>query len=106
MKLLLGALNCGLLFQTSKESKVEMRVFALPVAVYFLNLTAVYGVFALVAQGARWVGHYVELFMSFTGWPFPLGTFQTTGIAVQLALFTILLLRFVRTRSRRRALQD
>ncbi len=42
MKLLLGALNCGLLFQTSKESKAEMRIFALPVAVYFLNLTAVY----------------------------------------------------------------
>jgi hypothetical protein len=99
LKLLLGALNCGLLFQTSKESKVEMRVFALPVAVYFLNLTAVYGAFALLAQGASWVGHYVQLFIAFTGWPFPLGTYQTTGIVVQLALFTILLFRFVRTRS-------
>jgi hypothetical protein len=99
MKLLLGALNCGLLFQTSKESKVEMRVFALPVAIYFLNLTAVYGAFALLAQGASWVGSYVQLFIAFTGWPFPLGTYQTTGIVVQLALFTILLVRFVRTRS-------
>jgi sigma-B regulation protein RsbU (phosphoserine phosphatase) len=99
LKLLLGALNCGLLFQTSKESKVEMRVFALPVAVYFLNLTAVYGAFALLAQGASWVGHYVQLFIGFTDWPFPLGTYQTTGIVVQLALFTILLFRFVRTRS-------
>ena len=98
-KLLLGALNCGLLFQTSKESKVEMRVFALPVAVYFLNLTAVYGAFALLAQGATWVGRYVQLFLGFTDWPFPLGTYQTTGIVVQLALFTILLFRFVRTRS-------
>jgi sigma-B regulation protein RsbU (phosphoserine phosphatase) len=98
-KLLLGAFNCGLLFQTSKDSKVEMRVFALPVAVYYLNLTAVYVAFGLVAQGATWAGHYVALFMSFTDWPFPLGTFQTAGIAVQLALFTILLLRFVRTRS-------
>ena len=51
MKLLLGTLNCGLLFQTSKESKAEMRIFALPVAVYFLNLTAVYGAFALLVQG-------------------------------------------------------
>jgi len=99
MKLLLGALNCGLLFQTSKESKVEMRVFALPVAVYFLNLTAVYGAFALLTQGASRVGHYVQLFIGFTDWPFPLGTYQTTGIVVQLALFTILLFRFVRTRS-------
>jgi len=99
MKLLLGALNCGLLFQTSKESKVEMRVFALPVAIYFLNLTAVYGAFALLAQGASWAGSYVQLFIAFTGWPFPLGTYQTTGIVVQLALFTILLVRFVRTRS-------
>ena len=98
-KLLIGALNCGLLFQTSKDSKVEMRVFALPVAVYFLNLTAVYVVFALVAQGANWVGHYVERIIRFTDWPFPLGTYQATAIAVQLALFTILLLRFVRTRS-------
>ncbi len=99
MKLLLGVLNCGLLFQTSKESKLEMRVFALPVAVYFLNLTAVFGGFALLAQGASWAGHYVPLFVSFTNWPFPLGTYQTTGIAVQLALFTILLFRFVRTRT-------
>jgi serine phosphatase RsbU (regulator of sigma subunit) len=99
MKLLLGALNCGLLFQTTKESKVEMRVFALPVAIYFLNLTAVYTVFALLALGVSWVGHYAQVFIAFTDWPFPLGTFQTTGIAVQLALFTILLLRFVRTRS-------
>ena len=99
MKLLLGVLNCGLLFQTSKESKVEMRVFALPVAVYFLNLTAVYTAFALMVQGASWVGHYVQLFIAFTDRPFPLGTYQTTGIAVQLALFTILLFRFVRTRS-------
>jgi hypothetical protein len=99
MKLLLGALNCGLLFQTSKESKVEMRVFALPVAVYFLNLTAVYTAFALMVQGASWAGYYVQLFIGFTDWPFPLGTYQTTGIAVQLALFTILLFRFVRTRS-------
>ena len=99
MKLMLGALNCGLLFQTSKESKVEMRVFALPVAVYFLNLTAVYTAFALMVQGASWVGHYVQLFIGFTDWPFPLGTYQATGIAVQLALFTILLFRFVRTRS-------
>jgi serine phosphatase RsbU (regulator of sigma subunit) len=71
----------------------------LPVAVYFLNLTAVYGAFALLAQGATWVGRYVQLFIGFTDWPFPLGTYQTTGIAVQLALFTILLFRFVRTRS-------
>jgi sigma-B regulation protein RsbU (phosphoserine phosphatase) len=99
MKLLLGALNCGLLFQTSEESKVEMRVFALPVAVYFLNLTAVYTAFALMAQGAKTAGRYVQFFIGFTNWPFPLGTFQTTGIAVQLALFTILLFRFVRTRS-------
>ena len=99
MKLLLGALNCGLLFQTSKESKVEMRVFALPVAVYFVNLTAVYTAFALMVLGANWAGHFVQLFISFTNWPFPLGTYQTTGIAVQLALFTILLFRFVRTRS-------
>jgi Stage II sporulation protein E (SpoIIE) len=99
MKLLLGALNCGLLFQTSKESKVEMRVFALTVAVYFLNLTAVYGVFALLTQGASGVGRFVQLFIGFTDWPFPLGTYQTTGIAVQLALFSILLFRFVRTRS-------
>jgi hypothetical protein len=99
MKLLLGALNCGLLFQTSKESKVEMRVFALTVAVYFLNLTAVYGVFALLTQGASAVGRFVQLFIGFTDWPFPLGTYQTTGIAVQLALFSILLFRFVRTRS-------
>ena len=99
MKLLLGVLNCGLLFQTSKESKLEMRVFALPVAVYFLNLTAVFGGFALLAQGASWAGHYVPLFVTFTNWPFPLGTYQTTGIAVQLALFTILLFRFVRTRT-------
>jgi hypothetical protein len=99
LKLLLGALNCGLLFQTSKESKVEMRVFALPVAVYFLNLTAVYTVFALLALGVSWVGHYAQAFIGFTDWPFPLGTYQTTGIAVQLALFTILLFRFVRTRS-------
>ena len=99
LKLLLGALNCGLLFQTSKESKLEMRVFALPVAVYFLNLTAVYGAFALLVQGASGVGSYVQLFIAFTGWPFPLGTYQTTGIVVQLALFTILLFRFVRTRS-------
>ncbi len=98
-KLVLGALNCGLLFQTSKESKVEMRIFALPVAVYFLNLTAVYGAFALLAHGASWAAHYVQLFIGFTDWPFPLGTYQTTGIAVQLALFTILLFRFVRTRS-------
>jgi Stage II sporulation protein E (SpoIIE) len=99
MKLLLGALNCGLLFQTSKESKVEMRVFALPVAVYFLNLTAIYTALALTAQGVSWAGRYVQLFIGFTDWPFPLGTYQTTGIAVQLALFTILLFRFVRTRS-------
>jgi sigma-B regulation protein RsbU (phosphoserine phosphatase) len=99
MKLLLGTLNCGLLFQTSKESKVEMRVFALTVAVYFLNLTAVYGVFALLTQGASGVGGFMQLFLGFTDWPFPLGTYQTTGIVVQLALFTILLFRFVRTRS-------
>jgi Stage II sporulation protein E (SpoIIE) len=99
MKLLLGALNCGLLFQASKESKVEMRIFALPVAVYYLDLTAVYVANALGVQGATWAAHYEALFVSFTGWPFPLGTFQTTGIAVQLALFTVLLLRFVRTRS-------
>jgi hypothetical protein len=99
MKLLLGALNCGLLFQTTKESKVEMRVFALPVAVYFLNLTAVYTVFALLSLGVSWVGRYAQLFIAFTDWPFPLGTYQTTGIVVQLALFTILLFRFVRTRS-------
>ena len=98
MKLLIGGLNCGLLFQTSKDSKVEMRVFALPVAVYFLNLTGVYVVFALVAQGANWVSPYVVLILRFTDWPFPLGTYQATAIAVQLALFTILLLRFVRTR--------
>jgi sigma-B regulation protein RsbU (phosphoserine phosphatase) len=98
-KLLLGTLNCGLLFQTSKDSKAEMRVFALPVAVYYLNLAAVYGAFSLLGLGASWVGRYVQLFIVFTDWPFPLGTYQTTGIAVQLALFTILLRRFVRTRS-------
>jgi sigma-B regulation protein RsbU (phosphoserine phosphatase) len=99
MKLLIGALNCGLLFQTAKDSKVEMRIFALPVAIYFLNLTAVYASFVLLVQGASWVVSYGQLFISFTNWPFPLGTYQATGIAVQLALFTILLFRFVRTRS-------
>ena len=99
MKLLIGALNCGLLFQTAKDSKVEMRVFALPVAIYYLNLTAVYGAFVLLVRGASWVGSHVQLFIGFTNWPFPLGTYQATGIAVQLALFTILLFRFVRTRS-------
>ena len=99
MKLLLGVLNCGLLFQTSKESKAEMRVFALPVAVYFLNLTAAYAVIATLTQGAGGVGRFMQLFIGFTGWPFPLGTYQATGIAVQLALFIILLVRFVRTRS-------
>jgi hypothetical protein len=99
MKLLLGALNCGLLFQASKESKAEMRVFALPVAVYFLNLTAVYAAISMLTQGASGVGRFMQLFIGFTGWPFPLGTYQTTGIGVQLALFTILLFRFVRTRS-------
>ncbi len=99
MKLMIGALNCGLLFQTAKERKVEMRIFALPVAIYFLNLTAIYTAFVLLVRGASWVGSYVQLFISFTDWPFPLGTYQVTGIAVQLALFTILLFRFVRTRS-------
>ena len=99
MKLLLGVLNCGLLSQTSQENKTEMRVFALPVAVYFLNLTAVYGANALVVQGATWAARFVQLFISFTSSPFPLGTFQTMAIVVQLAFFTILLRRFVRTRS-------
>jgi hypothetical protein len=98
-KLVLGALNCGLLFQSSQDSKREMRVFALPVAVYYLNLTAAYAANGLLAQGASWVVRYGQLFLAFTAWPFPLGTYQTTGIAVQLVFFTILLLRFVRTRS-------
>ncbi len=99
MKLLLGILNCGLLFQTSKDRKVEMRVFALPVAVYYLNLTAVYASISLLVQGASGVGRYMQMFIGSTAWPFPMGTYQVTGIAVQLALFTILLFRFVRTRS-------
>jgi Stage II sporulation protein E (SpoIIE) len=98
-KLVLGALNCGLLLQSSQDSKREMRVFALPVAIYYLNLTAVYAANGLLAQGASWVARYGQLFLAFTAWPFPLGTYQTTGIAVQLVFFTILLLRFVRTRS-------
>ena len=100
MKLLLGVSNCGLLFEPSRESKAEKWVFALPVGFYFLNLTFVYLAFALVARGVVSAARYLDLFYNgITDRPFPLGTFQATGIAVQLALFAVVLLRFVRTRS-------
>jgi hypothetical protein len=98
-KLLLAASSCALLFQSSKESKAEMRLFAAPVALYFLNLSAFYIASAVVLHGMTWASFYFEMFNSVTSWPFPLGTFQFTSIVVQLALFAILLLRFVRTRS-------
>ncbi|MGA7887095.1 MAG: PP2C family protein-serine/threonine phosphatase [Acidobacteriaceae bacterium] len=99
-KFLLAASNCGLLFQASKDSKVEMRIFSAPIAVYFLNLTAVYVTAVLIGQGATRMIHYQSLFFNgLTNWPFPFGTYQITGIAVQLALFSIFLLRFVRTRA-------
>jgi Stage II sporulation protein E (SpoIIE) len=99
MKLLLGVSNCGLLFAPSRESKTEKWVFALPVGLYFLNLTVVYVAIAWVSQGATWAAQFLNLFFNgITQWPFPLGTFQATGIAVQLALFAVVVLRFVRTR--------
>lgn len=100
MKFLIGVSNCGLLFEPSRESKAEKWVFALPVGFYFLNLTFVYLVFALVARGVVWAAPYLDLFFNgITDRPFPLGTYQATGIAVQLALFAVVLLRFARTRS-------
>lgn len=100
MKFLIGVLNCGLLFQPSRESKAEKWVFALPVGFDFLNLTFNYLAFALVARGVVWAARYRDLFFNgITDRPFPLGTYQATGIAVQLALFAVVLLRFVRTRS-------
>jgi hypothetical protein len=98
-KLLLAASNCGLLFEASKDSKIEMRIFSVPVAVYFLNLTAVYVTAVLIGQGATWVIFYQSLFFSgLANWPFPIGTYQIASIAVQLVLFAIFLLRFVRIR--------
>jgi len=98
-KLLLAASACGLLFQARKESKSEMRAFAVPVALYFLNLTAVYLADALVNLGVTGARPILNIFFDgITQWPFPLGTYQATGIAIQLALFAILLRRFVRTR--------
>jgi hypothetical protein len=100
MKLLIGVLNCGLLFAPSRESEAEKWVFALPIGFYFLNLTFVYLAFALVARGVVWAARYLDLFFNgITDRPFPLGTYQATGIAVQLALFAVVLLRFARTRS-------
>lgn len=99
-KLLLAASNCALLFQASKDDKMQMRIFSIPIAVYFINLTAVYVSAVFVERGATWMIRYQSLFFSgLTDWPFPLGTFQITSVAVQLALFAIFLLRFVRTRS-------
>ena len=98
-KMLLAASNCALLFESSKESKAEMRLFAVPVALYFLNLAAFYVASALVLHGTTWASRFFDMFNSITSWPFPLGTFQITTVFVQLALFAILLLRFVRTRS-------
>jgi hypothetical protein len=100
MKLLIGALNCGLLFEPSRESKAEKWVFALPIGFYFLNLTFNYLAFALVARGVVWAARYLDLFFNGIAYrPFPLGTYQATGIVVQLALFAVVLLRFARTRS-------
>jgi hypothetical protein len=100
MKFLIGALNCGLLFQPSRQSKAEKWVFALPIGFYFLNLTFNYLAFALVARGVVWAARYLDLFFNgIADRPFPLGTYQATGIAVQLALFAVVLLRFARTRS-------
>ena len=99
-KFLLAASNCALLFQASKDDKVQMRIFSIPIAVYFLNLTAVYVAAVFIQQGATWMTRYQSLFFNgLTDWPFPLGTYQITSVAVQLALFAIFLLRFVRTRS-------
>jgi hypothetical protein len=98
-KLLLAASTCALLFESSKEHKAEMRIFALPIALYFLDLCAFYIGTVLLQHGATWAGNYLDLFNNISEWPFPLGTFQVTTIIVQLALFAILLLRFVRTRS-------
>lgn len=100
MKFLIGALNCGLLFEPSRESKAEKWVFALPLGFDFLNLTFNYLALALVARGVVWAARYLDLFFNgITDRPFPLGTYQATGIAVQLALFAVVLLRFARTRS-------
>jgi hypothetical protein len=100
MKFMIGVLNCGLLFEPSRESKAEKWVFALPIGFYFLNLTFVFLAFALVARGVVWAAPYLDLFFNgITDRPFPLGTYQATGIAVQLALFAVVLLRFARTRS-------
>jgi hypothetical protein len=98
-KLLLAGSNCALLFECSKENKAEMRLFAVPIALYFVNLAGFYVASDLVIHGATWASIYFDMFNSVTTWPFPFGTFQATSIVVQLALFAILLLRFVRTRS-------
>jgi hypothetical protein len=100
MKFLIGALNCSLLFEPSRESKAEKWVFAVPLGLDFLNLSFNYLAFALVVRGEVWAARYLDLFFNgITDRPFPLGTYQATGIAVQLALFAVVLLRFARTRS-------
>jgi hypothetical protein len=48
-------------------------------------LTAVYTAFALMVQ-AHWAGYQVRLFIGFTDWPFPLGTYQTAGIEVAIGV--------------------
>ena len=84
MKFLIGVSNCGLLFEPSRESKAEKWLFALPLGFDFLNLTFNYLAFALVARGVVWAARYLDLFFNgITDRPFPLGTYQATGIAVR-----------------------
>ena len=103
-KFLLAASNCALPFQASKDDKVQMRIFSIPIAVYFLNLTAVYGPLAAVfiQQGATWMNRATRASSSMAS---PTGhsrwePTRSPALAVQLALFAIFLLRFVRTRQR------
>jgi hypothetical protein len=96
--ILLGVSDCALLFSGPKDRPSDIRALAVPIALFFCNLSALYIVFALQVRGFTWVAPYLGIFYRAITWPFPLGSGEITNIIVQLTLFSILLLRFVRTR--------
>jgi hypothetical protein len=94
----LVALGCVLLFTGPEDGPADIRALAVPLALFGVNLIALYVGLVLQVNGFAWITRYLSIYNRATTRPFPLGTFEICKIIVQLTLFAILLLRFVRTR--------
>ncbi len=81
-----------------RKGDLDSRLIFFPFAAYYLAEITLDTVWTLYAFGFTQVGKLLQWMYAMTNWPFPISLPDIAGVLQLLAIFTILLMRFARSR--------